>query len=344
MRIHKFVIAIGLATSLVAAPSRADIDPQVLASTLRPSVVALTIKGVHRPRQEERSDETVVPAVRVNPAGIAAASGLLISADGLVLTVASLLETQGEVTATFEGGGTQRAEVVGKDRRLGVALLRVRGSIPGFVPLKNIGLPALGERMLALGRAALEDESFPVITDGIASAVGDASARTMPYIQSTVQLTPPMGGGPLVSQKTGEVVGVNAMIYFNRNAGGSMTFAVPIREFLKVKDQLIAYGKVTRAAIGISLSPVNDELRQALGLTGKDGVLISGVREGGPAALAGLRRGDIVIKADGIAVRSASAVFEAIAAGAPGEMLQLMVHRNGRSTTLSIQREELPER
>ena len=343
MRPYRRQIALFLFTSLMASAALADFDPETLASRLRSSIVALTVKGEPRLRQEDRSDETTFPAVRRGSSGIAAASGLLISADGLVLTVASLLDTSGEVTATFEGGGAQRAEIVGKDARLGLALLRVRGAIPGFVSLKDIGMPTLGERMVALGRVATEDATYPMLSEGIISAVGDATPRTLPFVQSTVQLAPIMGGGPLVSQKTGDVVGVNYSILVTRNGGVTMTFAIPIRAFLKVKEQLITKGRVVRPSIGVSLAAITDEIRFQLAMTGKDGVVITAVREGSPAALAGLQRGDVVTRADGAAIGTVVALFDAIAAGDPGDMLQLIVFRNGRSITFNVKRGELPE-
>ena len=337
-------LALIIAAWLAHGSCRAASDPEQVAKQVRFSVVAIAVHAGQRPRPDDRSDEATNPAVRFTTKGAAMGSGVLISADGLVLTVASVLEPPGDITVTFEGGATKQAQMVGKDSRSGLALLRVNGPIPAFASLKPQALPALGERVVAIGRTVLEDETFPVVSDGIASAVADSSPRTMPFIQSTAQLLPGMGGGPLVSQKTGEIVGINSMIYVSKSFGATMAFAVPIQDFLKIKDQLIARGRVVRPAIGINVGPLTDEVRTNVGLAGSDGVLIVGVKDGGAAARGGLRQGDIVLKADGTAVRTAGGLFEAIGARPPGEVLQLVVFRNGTQLALGIRREELAER
>lgn len=335
---------VGLAMVLFVGAVRADVGPEVIAANYRAAVVGLSVANGQRPRPDDRSDESTSAAIRYTTKGVAVGAGVLISADGLILTVASLLDLPGEISVSLDGGAVRKATLVGKDQRTGIALLRIAGPTPNFVGLLAPALPVLGERLVAVGRTALEDESFPVLSEGIVSAVVEPSIRAMSVIQSTAQILPGMGGGPLVSQKTGQVVGINSMIYLNRSSGASMAFAIPVREFLQIRDQLVAKGRISRSAIGISATPLQSETRTALGLQSTDGVLISAVRDAGAAAKAGMQQGDIVLKADGAGVRTVAALFQAIAARDPGTVLELVVFRLGNTTLVNVTREELADK
>jgi serine protease Do len=341
---HRFFPAILSSTVLLMlGTAQADTDPDAIAPGLRAAVVGLSISDARKPRKEERSDEKTASSTHTTKL-TAVGSGLLISADGLILTAASLLGPSGEVLASLQDGTKLKAEIVAKDLRLGLALLRISGPITTFVALKDTNLPTLGERLVAIGRTASEFDASPILTEGVTSAVGDVLTNSLPYIQTTAQLLPGMGGGPLVSQKSGEVVGINSNVYVNRGTGVSSTFAIPVRVFLRSRSELLAKGRVSRYVIGISTVPVTDELRSAVGHTGKEGVRIVSVREGGPAARAGLLPDDIVVKVNASSVPNAAALFEVVNAHGPAPDLTLVVFRRGSMTSITVQPEELLEK
>lgn len=236
------------------------------------------------------------------------------------------------------------AELVAKDARLNLALLRIAGPIPAFIELKSANLPALGEGLVAIGRTPPEPPSSLSFAEGIASAVGDATTNNWPYIRSTVQLLPGMEGGPLVSQKTGEVVGVNSGNFTHKETGALVSFAVPVQVFLRAQQELLTKGRVSRYIIGIGTAPVTDDIRTAIGLTGKDGVLIVSVRDGGPAARAGLLAGDIVVSVNSTTVPNAASLFELINAHGPLPNLRVIVFRRGSLTSVEVHPEELLEK
>jgi serine protease Do len=339
---YKLILTLLCTTVAFTGLARAQDNAERIASQIRTSVVAITVSILLRPDPTNAPVIASTAADRLPTKAIYSGTGLLVSADGLILTIASVLEQPGEITVAFEGGSTAKAEIVGKDRRSNIAVLRVGSAIPAFITLKSASPPALGERLLSVGRRVFDGLNFPVVSDGLASAFAPLSPATATYIHSSAPLYIDMGGGPLVSQKTGNVVGINMPVDSRGGVLAPAYTAVPINEAIKIMDQLISKGRVVRSTIGISsdLRTITDEMRTALGIPGRDGVLISRVSEAGPAARAGLRIGDIVLSADGVPVRTFGALVEVIGAQPPGETIQLVVFRNRSTITIGVTREE----
>lgn len=329
---------------LFTGTARADVSPEQIATNLRATVVGITVGSNAPPLLEERTDETAVTPLRFTHEGRAIGSGLIISADGLILTTETLFEQAGDILVVLEGGITKKAELVGKDKRTNLALIRIKGPTPSFATLSNRSLPALGERIIAISRTTLENESFPVLSEGIVSGVSEVPRFSMPFFQTTVQLQPGTAGSPLVSQKSGGVIGINSHSYVNQSKAVAIGFPIPIQTFLRYKDQLITKGKIAHAVIGITTSAMNEQLRLMLGLGAQKGVLIASVRDGGAAERAGLREGDVALAVDSTPTPSVEALFDAIGARDPGEDLQLTVFRKGKAITLKVTREALSDK
>ncbi len=317
---------------IVGAQERAE---NVIAS-VRTAVVGITVvpAGQSLAKREPVID-SLNPVFSLTSRGAAVGAGTLVSSDGLVLTVASLIESPGDITVTLDTGEKLRAAVVGQDRQTGLALLKIGGTNQPFLTAVAPQGLALGERVVALGRTAFESNSALVVTDGLVSASWSTSMGTAPFIQSTVQVLPGMGGGPLIRLKTGELVGVVSQQYVQR-VGGTITFATPIEEYLSIAAELRSGGQVARAAIGISANVLSEEDSRSIGLPAKTGVVLTAIREGGPAQKAGLLVGDVVLAVEGQAPISAPSLFQLIRSKPPGSSLDVRVFRRGMTQTIKV--------
>lgn len=305
-------------------------------ANVRTAVVGITVSPTGQPfAKREPVIDSLNPAFSLTSKGAAVGAGTLVSADGLVLTVTPLIESPGDITVTLDTGEKLRAAVVGQDRQTGLALLKIDGTnLPFLRAVAPQGL-ALGERVVALGRTAFQLSSPLVVTDGLVSSSWSTSMGTAPFIQSTVQVLPGMGGGPLIRLKTGELIGVVSQQYVQR-VGVTVTFATPIEEYLSIAAELRSAGQVARAAIGISANVLSEEDSRSIGLPAKTAVVLTAIREGGPAQKAGLLVGDVVLAVEGQAPISAPSLFQLIRSKPPGSSLDVRVFRRGMTQTIKV--------
>lgn len=303
---------------------------------VRGAVVGISVVPVGQPiEKREPLIDSLNPAFSLTSRGTAVGAGTLVSADGLVLTVASLVESPGEIAVTLDDGEKLKASVVGRDRHTGLAVLKISGSQLPFLQAAAPRTLTVGERVVALGRTWFESSSPLVVTDGLVSSAWSSSMGVAPFIQATVQVFPGMGGGPLIRLKTGELIGVVSQQYVQRS-GSSITFATPIEEYLAIAGELRSRGHVLRAAIGISADVLSEEDSRSIGLPVKTGVVLRAIREGSPAQKAGLRIGDIVLAVEGQTPMSAPSLFQLIRSKPPGSSLEMRVFRRGVTQTISV--------
>ncbi|MGM9487331.1 S1C family serine protease [Ideonella sp. YS5] len=300
---------------------------------LAPAIVGISVKpadAAQPPAAPAASDPGLHPATLFDAKGLSIGSGTLVSADGLVMTSCSLLSRPGEVTVHLDGDRKLAASIVGVDKRSCVALLKVALTNAPFVKVAPVQGLAAGERVIALGRTALGSHSQVTVTEGLVSAVFDG-ADFIAAVQSTVMVLPPMGGGPLVRLRTGEVVGINAERYVSRENLLQSTFSIPVATYLRVEGDLRTQGRVDRAVIGIKGAPLTAEQASALNIPGGKGVLLVETLDKGAAQAAGLQRGDIILEADGRAVARMEELMAMLADKHAGEAVRLKVWRLGSS-------------
>ena len=167
-------------------------------------------------------------------------------------------------------------------------------------------------------------------TSGIVSAKSRSlpDGTYVPFIQTDVAVNPGNSGGPLFNTR-GEVIGINSQIYSRTGGYQGVSFAIPIDLAAKIKDQIVAHGKVEHARLGVSVQEVNQVLADSFKLDKPEGALVSGVEKGGPADTAGLQAGDVIRKVDGRAVISSGDLPAAIGVAAPGDKVRLEIWRQG---------------
>ena len=254
-------------------------------------------------------------------------SGFIISPEGVIITNAHVVEGATEVTVKLTDKREFNAKVVGIDKPTDTAVLKIDAK---NLPTVNLGDPSktgVGEWVLAIGAPFGFENS---VTAGIVSA----KSRTLPdegfvpFIQTDVAVNPGNSGGPLFNMK-GEVIGINSQIYSHTGGYQGLSFAIPIDVALKVGNQLLHDGKVSRGRIGVSVQPINQALAESFGMAQPTGALVDFVPEGGPAAKAGVRPGDIILKFDGHPIIEPSELARYVSDLKPGSEAKLTLWREG---------------
>jgi serine protease Do len=267
-------------------------------------------------------------------------SGLIISKDGYVITNAHVIKDADEIVVRLSDRRQLVAEVVGSDPRSDVALLKLDAEGLPVVKIGNSEALKVGEWVLAIGSPFGFDYS---VTAGIVSALGRNLPREnyVPFIQTDVAINPGNSGGPLFNLD-GEVVGVNSQIYSRTGGFMGLSFAIPINVVMNVADQLKTKGKVSRGWLGVLIQDVTRELAEAFGMTRPQGALVSKVLDDSPAAAAGFKSGDVIIRYNGRDVADSASLPPLVGQTPVGKQAEVVVIRDGEETTLEVTIGELP--
>ncbi|WP_230181533.1 DegQ family serine endoprotease [Aquabacterium sp. CECT 9606] len=259
-------------------------------------------------------------------------SGFILSADGLVMTNAHVIDGADDVYVTLTDKREFKAKVVGADKRTDVAVLKIDAKNLPAVRIGDVSRLKVGEWVMAIGTPfGLEN----TVTAGIVSAKARDTGEEVRFIQTDVAVNPGNSGGPLINMR-GEVVGINSQILSRSGGFMGISLSIPIDDAVKVADQLRAGGKVVRGRIGVQIEPVTKEVAESLGLGKAQGAVVRMVEPGGPAAKAGLEAGDIITKFNGVAVESAGDLPRLVGATKPGTKSVLQVFRRGAYKDLGI--------
>lgn len=266
---------------------------------------------------------------------LAQGSGFFISQDGYVVTNNHVVANATEVQLVTDGGKTLSAKVIGTDPRTDLALLKVNesGSYP-YVQLAS-GKPRIGEWVLAVGNPF---GLGGTVTAGIVSAQGRdiGSGPYDDFLQIDAAVNRGNSGGPTFNQK-GEVIGVNTAIYSPSGGNVGIAFAIPAATVQSVVEQLKEHGSVARGFIGVQIQPVTAEVADAIGLKDAKGALIAEAQANGPAAKAGLRRGDTILAVNGEKIADARELSKKIATFAPGSKASLTIWRDGKEREVTFE-------
>jgi serine protease Do len=267
-------------------------------------------------------------------------SGFIISPDGLILTNAHVVDGAQEVTVRLSDKREFTAKVLGTDSRTDVAVIKIDAT---GLPAVRIGDPKqakVGEWVAAIGSPFGLERT---VTAGIISAKSRnlPDERLVPFIQTDVAVNPGNSGGPLFNLD-GEVVGINSMIYSRTGGYMGVSFAIPIDVAMKVKDDLVKYGKVTRGRIGVVIQSVTKPLADSFGLAKAEGALISKVEPDSPAAKAGLKTGDVILGWNGQPISDSTDLPTLVADTKPGAQASITLWRDGAKKQFTIGVGEMP--
>lgn len=263
--------------------------------------------------------------------GSSLGSGVIVSADGYIITNAHVIERADEITVAFNDGRKSRASIVGSDPDSDLAVIKVE--LGGLSPLAFRGEPIrVGDVALAIGNPFGVGQT---VTQGIISATGRAGLGVSTFedfIQTDAAINPGNSGGALVDAN-GALVGINTVIY--SRSGGSMGigFAIPTSIVEQVMNALISTGKVSRGWLGVELLPSQSNPAD---LSEQIGVGIASVMPNGPADKAGLQAGDVILSINGTATKDPNTLIGIVAKQAPNSTLSAIISRNGQQHTLNV--------
>jgi serine protease Do len=278
-----------------------------------------------------------------------AGSGFIVSKDGYILTNNHVVDGSDQVTVRLLDRREFKAKVVGTDPGTDLAVLKIDADNLTPAPLGSSDAARVGEWVLAVGNPLGENLTFTV-TSGIISAKGrtlalpNTSDRSIQdFIQTDAAINPGNSGGPLVSV-SGTVIGVNSAIASQTGYYSGYGFAIPIDLARRVMDQIIAHGRVQRAALGVTVRNVSPNDAAYVGLPDVRGVVVEDFGgETSPARKAGLEPGDIIVAVDGKPVEYVGQLQQQIAFRHPGETVKIDVARKGGARkTLEVKLQELP--
>lgn len=268
-------------------------------------------------------------------------SGFIVSSDGYVLTNAHVVgKDNAEVTVKLTDKRQFKAKVIGVDRRTDVAVIKIDAKNLPTVTIGNADNARVGEWVAAIGSPFGFEHS---VTAGIISAKARRlpDENYVPFIQTDVAVNPGNSGGPLFDLG-GRVIGINSQIYSRSGGFMGISFAIPIDVAMKVKDQLVRFGRVQRGRLGVYIQEVSPELAPSFGLDKARGALVAQVESNSAAARAGIKTGDVVLKVDGKDVDESGELPRIIGERAPGSKVNLQIWRDGKARDVVVVLDEMP--
>jgi serine protease DegQ len=319
----------GAVTSYSAAAKRAS-----------PAVVSITASKA--PARNPRSDDPVFQFFfgdrsrqSQSEAQVGLGSGVLVSSEGYLLTNNHVIEGADDIEVMLPDGRQARAKLVGTDPESDVAVLKIALDRLPAIAFGDADKLQVGDVVLAIGNPFGVGQT---VTSGIVSALGrnQLGINTFEnFIQTDAAINPGNSGGALVDA-AGNLLGINTAIYSRSGGSLGIGFAIPVTTARQVMDALIKDGQVTRGWLGVEQRDLTAEIAQTLNLPIKQGVLITGVLQSGPASAGGLRPGDVVVAVGGTPVMNTTQLLNAVAALKPKAVAAIDVQRGDKALALNV--------
>jgi Do/DeqQ family serine protease len=259
-----------------------------------------------------------------------AGSGVIVDAkNGYIITNHHVVENASEITITLLDNRSFAAKVIGSDEGADIAVLQAKQPNLIAMALGDSAHLEVGDFVVAVGNPFGLQHT---VTAGIVSALGRSGINPEGYedfIQTDASINPGNSGGALVNLK-GELVGINSAILSGSGGNIGIGFAIPVNMVKGVMDQLIKYGQVKRGILGVSIYNVSPEIAKEFGLTDSNGALVAGVAQGSSAERAGIKTGDIITSINGVAMKGAGELRNAIGMLRVGDKVDIGLLRDGK--------------
>ena len=264
-------------------------------------------------------------------------SGVLVSPEGIILTNHHVISDASDIDIALADGRKLKAQVIGSDPETDIAVLKIEAKhLPTPITLGKIDSVHVGDVVLAIGNPFGVGQT---VTSGIVSAMGrdHVGINTFEnFIQTDAAINPGNSGGALIDTR-GNLIGINTAIFSNNGGSMGIGFAIPVNLAKQVMESILSNGSVTRGWIGVEPQNLSKELAESLGLAGNtEGVLLSGVLEGGPADRGGAKPGDVLIAVNGQATKDVKQLLNQIAQLGPGNAATIKVLRKGKDLELTV--------
>ena len=322
-------LAGGAVTTYSAAAQRAS-----------PAVVSITASKA--PARSARSDDPVFQFFfgdrsrqqRSEPQ-IGLGSGVIVSGEGYLLTNNHVIEGADDIEVMLTDGRQARAKLVGTDPETDVAVLKLELDKLPTITFGDAEKLQVGDVVLAIGNPF---DVGQTVTSGIVSALGRNKLGINVFenfIQTDAAINPGNSGGALVDA-AGNLLGINTAIYSRTGGSLGIGFAIPVTTARQVMEALIRDGQVTRGFIGIEQRDLTPEIAQTLNLPVKQGVLVTGVLQSGPASAGGLRPGDVVVSVAGTPVTNSYQLLTAVASLKPNAVAAIGVQRGDKALNVDV--------
>jgi serine protease DegQ len=262
-------------------------------------------------------------------------SGVIVSNSGYILTNNHVVEGADDIEVFLNDGRSTRAKVIGTDPDTDLAIVRIDLDRLPVIVLGNSDSLQVGDQVLAIGNPFGVGQT---VTSGIVSALGrnQLGINTFEnFIQTDAAINPGNSGGALVDTQ-GNLLGINTAIY--SRSGGSMGigFAIPVSTAKQVLESIVKDGQVTRGWIGVEPNDLSAELAETFDVKTKEGVIITGVLQNGPAAQAGIRPGDVIVAIGGRPVTSVTQLLSTVSALQPGTATAFALERKNKAVTVEV--------
>ena len=271
-------------------------------------------------------------------------SGVLVSPEGIILTNHHVISDADDIDIALSDGRKVKAKIIGSDPETDIAVLKIEAKqLPTPITLGKIESVHVGDVVLAIGNPFGVGQT---VTSGIVSAMGrdHVGINTFEnFIQTDAAINPGNSGGALIDTR-GNLIGINTAIFSNNGGSMGIGFAIPVNLAKQVMESILKNGSVTRGWIGVEPQNLSKELSESLGLPGNtEGVLLSGVLEGGPAARGGVKPGDVLTAVNGDKTKDVKQLLNQIAQIGPGNEATLTILRKGKELVLTIQTGKRPK-
>ncbi len=326
--------------NLIEAPQAPKAEPAAgsLAGAARkasPAVVSINTSKNARPSRGNDPWFEFFFGDQGNQAQVGLGSGVIVSPDGFILTNNHVVEGADEIEVTLTDARHARAKVIGTDPDTDLAILKIDLDKLPVIVLGDSDQLLVGDRVLAIGNPFGVGQT---VTSGIVSALGRSQLGINTFenfIQTDAAINPGNSGGALVDVN-GNLLGINTAIY--SRSGGSMGigFAIPVSTARLVLDGIVKDGQVTRGWIGAEPNELSPELAETFGVKASEGIIITGVLQDGPAAQAGIRPGDVIVKVGDKAIGNVSELLSTVAALKPGAPTPFTVLRGDQKTEITV--------
>ena len=265
-------------------------------------------------------------------------SGVIISEDGYIVTNNHVIAGSDKIEVILNDRRTYEAEIIGADASTDVALLKIKEKGLPYLPYGNSDAVRVGEWALAVGNPFNLNST---VTAGIISAKGrnnilNGNKRPIEsFIQTDAAVNPGNSGGALVNTE-GELIGINTAIASNNGSYQGYSFAVPVNIVKKVVSDMVEFGTVQRAYIGVSIQDIDAKFASDKNLKQLTGVYVNGLTTGGSAEEAGILEGDVITSIQDIAINSVSELQEQISRYRPGDKISVNVTRNNKTVIVPV--------
>ncbi|MFO7844275.1 MAG: Do family serine endopeptidase [Bacteroidales bacterium] len=266
-------------------------------------------------------------------------SGVIITEDGYIVTNNHVIEKSNEIQVVLNDRRTYTAELVGTDPGTDLALLKIDGKDLPFISMGNSDDIKVGEWVLAVGNPF---NLTSTVTAGIVSAkarniniLRDQQYPIESYIQTDAAVNKGNSGGALVNMKS-ELVGINSAILSPSGSYSGYSFAIPVNIVRKVVSDIIKYGEVQRAVLGVEIRDINKELVEDYNLDKIEGVFIAGVSDDGAAKEAGLKFGDVILEINEVKINSIAELTAQIGKYMPGEKVNITIKRDDKKKQIDV--------